>query len=180
MKRSWPTVPAGAKNPVTNSRYPHLVPRGDPNAIFATRRGARRIPFDFVLEELADLSPWTRPMFGCHAVYIEEKIVFVLRDKGDPHCDDGVWIATTTEHHEQLRREFPSMRSISVLAAGGVTGWQVLPSESVDFEDSVLRACALVRNGDVRIGKVPKKRDSRPGKHGAKRPSAGRKSRVRG
>jgi hypothetical protein len=132
--------------------------RVDPDAIFTARNARRRIPFDFVLDELAELGPWTRPMFGCHAVYVEEKIVFALREKGDPRCDDGVWIATTTEHHESLRRELPSMRSISVLAAGGVTGWQVLPAEAVDFETSVLQACALVRSGDCRIGKLPTRR----------------------
>lgn len=134
--------------------------RGDPDAMFATRKATRRAPFDFVLEELADLCPWTRAMFGCHAVYVEEKIVFVLRDRGDPGRDDGVWIATTAEHHETLRREFPSMRSISVLAGGGVTGWQVLPAQADDFEASVLRACALVRNRDPRIGKIPARRRS--------------------
>jgi hypothetical protein len=139
------------------------------DAIFSTRKAAKRIPFDFVLEDLAELGPWTRPMFGCHAVYIEDKIVFVLRDKGDPRCDDGVWIATTAEHHATLHREFPSMRSIRVLAAGGVTGWQVLPVESEDFEECVLRACALVRNGDIRIGKIPEKRKGRSRKR-AKRP----------
>jgi hypothetical protein len=126
--------------------------------MFARRKAARRIPFDFVFDELAELGPWTRPMFGCHAVYVEDKIVLVLRDRGDPRCDDGVWIATTVEHHEELRREFPSMRSIRVLAAGGVTGWQVLPAESEDFEASVMRACALIRGRDRRIGKVPKRR----------------------
>jgi hypothetical protein len=45
-----------------------------------------------------------------------------------------------------------------VLASGGVTGWQILPVEADDFEESVLRVCALVRAGDVRIGKVPKPR----------------------
>lgn len=121
------------------------------------------IPFDFVLAELEELGPWTRQMFGCHAVYVEDKIVFILRDKSDPRCDDGVWLATTKEHHEALLREFPSMRSIQVLAGGGVTGWQVLPAEAADFEDAVLRACALVRRGDPRIGKVPKRRVPRHG-----------------
>jgi hypothetical protein len=137
------------------------VTRRDPDAIFATRRAAKKIPFDFVLEELAELSPWTRPMFGCHAVYVDERILFVLRDRGSPRCDDGVWIATAREHHRELQREFPSMRSIHVLASGGVTGWQLLPVDADDFEDSVLRACALVRSGDPRIGKVPTKRRSR-------------------
>jgi hypothetical protein len=34
----------------------------------------------------------------------------------------------------------------------------VLPLDADDFEESVLRACALVRAGDARIGKVPKAR----------------------
>jgi hypothetical protein len=150
------------------------MPRRDPDALFAARKVPKRLPFDFVLDELAGLGPWTRPMFGCHAVYVDERIIFVLRDKADPRCDDGVWIATTMEHHSGLRREFPSMRSISVLAQGGVTGWQILPAESEDFEDSVLRACALVREGDRRIGKVPKKRGAK--KQGSKSAARGAKT----
>jgi hypothetical protein len=108
-----------------------------------------------VLAELDELGPVTRPMFGCHAVYIDDKIVFILRDKGDPRDDDGVWVATTREHHVALRRDLPSLRSITVLAGGGVTGWQILPAEADDFEESVLHACELVKRRDVRIGKVP-------------------------
>jgi hypothetical protein len=132
----------------------------DADALFAARKAARKVPFDFVLDEIADLAPWTRPMFGCTAVYVDERIVFVLRDKpGD--ADNGVWIATTREHHESLRRELPSMRSIEVLAGGGVTGWQVLPADADDFEEAVLRACALVLARDPRIGKVPQRRRRR-------------------
>jgi hypothetical protein len=95
--------------------------------------------------------------------------MFIVRHKASPRCDDGVWIATTTEHHESLRSEMPSLRSITVLAGGAVTGWQVLPVEADDFEESVLRACALVRAGDVRIGKVPKKRGPKRPKRQGKR-----------
>jgi hypothetical protein len=134
------------------------MPRRDPNALFAPKKEPKKPPFDFVLDELSAQEPWTRPMFGCHAVYVEDKIVLILRDKGRPACDDGVWVATTEAHHASLRRELPSLRSITVLASGGVTGWQILPVEADDFEESVLRVCALVRAGDVRIGKVPKPR----------------------
>lgn len=127
--------------------------RRDPDALFAARKKVKKVPFDFVLDELADLGPWTRPMFGCTAVYVEEKIVLVLRDKGDP--DTGVWIATAKEHHASLRQELPGMRSIEVLGAGE-TAWQVLRADADDFEESVLRACALVLAGDPRVGKVPK------------------------
>jgi hypothetical protein len=88
----------------------------------------------------------------------------VLRDrKNDP--DNGVWLATTEEHHRSLHREFPNMRSISILK-GAVTGWQVLPADADDFEEAALHACELVRKRDPRIGKVPSRRPSR-----AKRPA---------
>ena len=51
---------------------------------------------------------YTRPLFGCIAVYVQDKIVLVLRDKRTSTEDNGVWLATTREHHESLRREFPT------------------------------------------------------------------------
>ena len=125
-----------------------------PDDLFAVRK-TKAIPFDFVLDGLAGLDPWTRSTFGCTAVYVEERIVFILRSKKDR--DDGVWVATTKEHHASLRRELPNLRSITVFGVGE-TGWQVLPVDAEDFEESVLLACALVRAGDPRIGKVPKPR----------------------
>ena len=93
-------------------------------------------------------------MFGCLAVYVDDKIVLILRDKPSVSVDNGVWLATTCEHHESLRREFPHMRSIRVLGKK-VTGWQVLPADSDDFEETALHACELILARDPRIGKVP-------------------------
>jgi hypothetical protein len=91
-------------------------------------------------------------------VYVGEKIVFALRDKKNEAADDdGVWLATTPEHHESLRSEFPSMGSIRVFGTE-VTGWQVLPANSPDFEGAALHACDLVLVRDPRIGKIPKRR----------------------
>jgi hypothetical protein len=115
------------------------------------------VPHEFVLDALAPLEPLTRPMFGCLAVYIEEKIVLILRDRKDFRADNGVWLATTAEHHDSLRREFPRMRSIGLLGRD-VTHWQVLPASVPDFEETALRACALIRARDPRIGKIPKRR----------------------
>jgi hypothetical protein len=113
-----------------------------------------RLPFDFVLDELESLDPETKPLFGCTAVYVGERIVFALREKPTAKQDNGVWLATTKEHHASLKKVLPSMRSIRVLG-DGVTGWQILPASSEDFEDEVLKACALVRKNDPRIGKIP-------------------------
>jgi hypothetical protein len=123
----------------------------------------KAVPFAFVLDALTALSPRTRPMFGCLAVYVGPRIVFILREKAGNHKDNGVWLATTHEHHESLRRDFPNMRSIRALGKA-ITGWQMLPVDAADFERSALRACELVAMGDPRIGKVPavKKAKKRP------------------
>jgi hypothetical protein len=93
-------------------------------------------------------------MFGCLAVYVGEKIVLILRYKRDKSADNGVWLATTEAHHESLSREFPHMRSIKILGKS-VTGWQVLPADSPDFEEAALHACELIVARDPRIGKIP-------------------------
>ena len=134
----------------------HTPPSPLDHPFFVTKR-RKPIPHEFVLDSLAPLSPETRPMFGCVAVYVADKIIFALRDKPESQSDNGVWLATTLEHHESLRREFPSMRSIRVLGKK-VTGWQVLPADAPDFEAAAMRACELVLAGDTRIGKVPDSR----------------------
>jgi hypothetical protein len=114
-------------------------------------------------------------MFGCLAVYVKDKIVFVLRDKRGETADNGVWLATTEEHHESLRREFPNMRSIQVFGKK-VTGWQVLPVDAPDFEEAALRACELIAARDPRIGKVPGARQaSGSGAKRAARSKSGRR-----
>jgi hypothetical protein len=119
------------------------------------------VPHEFVLEAIAPLSPRTNPMFGCLAVYVKEKIVLILRDRPTHTADNGVWLATTREHHASLREEFPNMRSIQVLGEK-VTGWQILAVDSPDFEESAIRACELILARDPRIGKTPGAKRKKP------------------
>ena len=126
------------------------------DAILTARR-AKPVPYDFVLDEILSLSPVTRPMFGCIAVYVEDKIVLILRDKPKSSADNGIWLATAVEHHESLRREFPKMRSIRVFGKKP-TQWQVLPADDPDFEAAAMRACKLILARDPRIGRIPKTR----------------------
>ena len=128
-------------------------------ADFAIKR-PKSAPHEFVLDALAAQAPVTRPMFGCLAVYIEEKIVLILRDRPDAPEDNGVWLATTAEHHASLKGDFPSMRSIQLFGIE-TTHWQVLPVDAPDFEEAALRACARIIARDPRIGKVPKRRTVR-------------------
>jgi hypothetical protein len=138
-------------------RKPSVVARDD--GLFGVRQ-RRIVPHEFVLEALAEVTPRTNPMFGCLAVYVGAKIVMILRDRPKYPKDNGVWIATTLEHHESLRREFPNMRSVGLLGKK-ITGWQVLAADASDFEEAALRACELVIAGDPRIGKVPRAKGGR-------------------
>jgi hypothetical protein len=123
---------------------------------FVVRRG-KIAPHEFVLDALASLAPATRSMFGCLAVYVGDRIVLILRDGREPSEDNGVWLATTAEHHASLQLEFPSLRSIQLFGRD-TTHWQVLPVDAPDFEAAALRACDLIIARDPRIGKVPKSR----------------------
>jgi hypothetical protein len=60
-----------------------------------TAKPRKAVPHAFVLDAIAAVSPVTRPLFSCLAVYIADKIVFALRDKPDKTADNGVWLATT-------------------------------------------------------------------------------------
>ena len=113
------------------------------------------IAFDFVIENLHRANPVVKQMFGCHTIYIGNKIVAALRKKEEHTEDNGVWMATTPEHHASLKKDFPSMRSITVFGTG-VSSWQILPEEADDFEQSVTKLCDLIIKGDKRIGKIPK------------------------
>lgn len=152
---SMPKAKRGARRPTV-----------DDSAFLVKRRAA--VPHEFVLDAIASLAPTTRPMFGCLAVYVEDKIVLILRDRHDAPRDNGVWLATAAPHHASLQREFPCMRSIQLFGRK-VTHWQVIPTDAEDFERASLHACALIMARDPRIGKVPKRRRiSRPPAKGAK------------
>ncbi len=129
--------------------------------------------FSFVLDELND-SPLsgrvrTRPMFGSHAVYIDQKIVFILRQRKDAKSfrDNGIWVAMLPEFTDSIRKEFPALRPIELFAARsktGFTGWLNLPDTDDSFEEAALALCRLLIRGDHRLGKIPKAKLPRPRK----------------
>src|ERR1039458_10430635 len=106
---------------MTSKRRPGKpsIPMDD--QLFAVKQ-RKVVPHEFVLDAIASLSPRTHPMFGCLAVYVQDKIVVILRDKRDGTVDNGVWLATTAEHHASLGRELPHLPSIRGLGQKG-TRW---------------------------------------------------------
>jgi hypothetical protein len=71
----------------------HVAPEAPDASLLPTQR--RPIPHAFVLDAISILSPHTRPMFGCIAIYIKDKIVLILRDRPKSSADNGVWLPTT-------------------------------------------------------------------------------------
>ncbi|MBX2968844.1 MAG: hypothetical protein KF803_05710 [Cyclobacteriaceae bacterium] len=122
------------------------------------------VAFSFVLELLFPIEPIVKPMFGCHAFYVGEKIMLITRNKPQHAEDNGVWVALTAEHLNEFKKEFPSLRSVQLLG-NKETLWQNLPAHAPDFEESISRICEFIRKGDNRIGKIPKpkkKKTTRP------------------
>ena len=124
---------------------------------FARRRKA--VPYRFVLEAIAEAAPTTRAMFGALAVYVGEKIVFILRDRLNDQQANGVWIAIPTEHQNSLRSDFPHAGLVRIMGKD-ISGWQLLSASAPDFEESALHACDLVIKRDHRIGKVPNRKQT--------------------
>jgi len=121
------------------------------------------LPFRFVLEELASLDPLVKPMFGCHAVYVGEKLVLFLHDLAKAPDQHGLWVATTRAAYASLAAEFSSSRPISPEQLNP-SPWLLLPASAPEFEAEALHACELILQGDQRIGRLPKPKKLRPGK----------------
>jgi len=99
-------------------------------------------------------------MFSGFAVYVGERIVFMLRDHEKSPQDNGVWLVLgegSDPDDPGLHREFPSLRRIELLRSK-IGHWLLIPSDSPTFETEALHACDLVLRRDPRIGRVPKSR----------------------
>ena len=117
----------------------------------------KRVPHEFVLDAIAEARPTTRAMFGALAVYVGEKIVFLLRDRPPDPQANGVWLAIPTEFQESLHADFPNAGPVKIMGKD-ISGWRLLAVDADDFEASALHACELVVRNDPRIGKVPNKK----------------------
>jgi hypothetical protein len=123
-------------------------------------KSKQKPPHAFVLEALTPSNPEVRRMFSGFAVYLGDRIVCMLRDHEKSPRDNGVWLVlseSTDPADLELRREFPSIRSIELLG-DKIAHWLLIPSDSPDFEMEALHACDLLLRHDPRLGRIPKSR----------------------
>lgn len=113
---------------------------------------AVNIPYDFILNELYELDPVVKRMFGSHAIYIGEKIYFALRKSEKKPIDNGVWIATEKEHHQKLFQLFDSLRYFETIP---MKKWILLPADADDFEEVGVQLCDMIKNNHPAVGTIP-------------------------
>ena len=116
----------------------------------------KQLPFPFVIEELDSLRPTIKRMFGFTHVYLEDKLLFSLRDSPKQPGTNGLWLYTTTEHIESLAKEFPHLPKRQIWRSKK-NAWIILASRLEDFEEYAFKACELVLNGDKRIGRISRR-----------------------
>jgi hypothetical protein len=127
---------------------------------------SKSAPYPFIVEALVLLEPEIRPMFSGFAVYVGEKIVLMLRDSQKQPEDNGVWLVfseTANLADPGIRKDFPSIRLIKLLG-GKIGHWRLIPADSPTFESEAQHACELLLKHDVRFGRIPQSRQSRPAK----------------
>ncbi|HKF48545.1 MAG TPA: hypothetical protein VKB38_14400 [Terracidiphilus sp.] len=105
-------------------------------------------------------------MFSGFAVYVRNKIVFMLRDCEKHPEDNGLWLVFSEAANladPQISREFPSLRLIGLLG-GKIGHWRLIPADSPSFESEAVHACDLLLKHDTRFGRVPQSRRTASGK----------------
>lgn len=118
-------------------------------------KAPQKIAFDFVIEQLYSRHPQVKPMFGAHGVYIDNKIICILRKRESYPNDNGIWIASPSENHESLKTLIPVLRKIEMFDENA-SDWLLIPFDDEEFETYANTFCSLVLHGDLRIGKVSK------------------------
>ncbi len=113
----------------------------------------KRVPFPFVIDELESLRPTVRTVFGFTHVYLDDKLLFSLRDSPTQPGSNGMWLYTTTEHADGLAREFTDLPRRQIWRSGK-KAWIVLASRLPEFEEYAFKACELILGRDQRIGRL--------------------------
>jgi len=122
----------------------------------------KEIPFDFVLEYLYPLDITIKSMFGMKAVYCGETIFLMLRDTVKNPNANGIWVAVAEGQRENLRRDIPALTIVeSYKNKKSISEWQLLKPDDPDFERSAILVCDLIKKGDIRVGRVPKKQKTK-------------------
>lgn len=112
----------------------------------------KNIPFPFIFDYLLSLDIKIKPMFGMWSIYLDDKIMLILRQRDKNPQSNSIWVATHKEFHRSLKKDIPVLTSIS----SEEKEWILISEENKTFETSARKVCDLILNKDIRIGRIPK------------------------
>ena len=110
----------------------------------------KQVPFPFIIDELESLRPTVRKVFGFAHVYLEDRLLFSLRDATTQTGSNGMWLYTTTEHADSLAAEFSDLPRRQIWRSGK-KAWIVLATRLANFEEHAFKACIV----NARFQQVP-------------------------
>lgn len=111
-----------------------------------------QVPYDFVLQALYPLRPRVVKMLGGYGLYREKTLLLFLRNGENQPEFNGVFIATHPPYFASLQKDIHESKMEFDLD-GSTDSWIFVSEDLNDFEAKVNTACALIKAGDVRIGK---------------------------
>ena len=113
-------------------------------------------PFDFVFDYLpANIT--VKKMFGMHYIYLGKRIMLILRSSNKQPQWNGMWVATSTDHHQSLKNNIPELGAFFLDGNERHGNWLFLKDNTEDFEGAAIKICELIAHGDARIGKLTEK-----------------------
>ncbi len=110
------------------------------------------IPFNFILQLVYPVRPKVVKMLGGYALYQNKRLLFFLRERSTEIEFNGVFVATQPQFYVELQKEIHHSKMEFDLD-GSKDSWIFISEDLDDFQDKVLKACELVKKGDMRIGK---------------------------
>src|ERR1700748_1367975 len=108
---------------------------------------ANPIPYEFVFDYLPG-NIIVEKMFGMHYIYLQRRIMMILRLRLNEPEFNGLWVATNKSHHESLQRDVPDLGHF-FWAGNEQRGNWLLIQDGVDgFEEAAIKVCELISHGD--------------------------------
>ncbi len=111
-----------------------------------------KVPYNFVLRYLYPVRPRIKKMLGCYGLYLDKKLLLLLRDRENQPEFNGIFVATQPEFFDNLQNELHVSNMIFDIDGAPHT-WIFLSEDLEDFDEKVKKACELIKVNDKRIGK---------------------------